>query len=94
MLSGFTDEGFSPAVGVHWISDEAVSAFAECDFDFLYVGAYFRWKFVELSTSYRFPDFAVALQISFSGAHYGASYARGFKHNSIGWNGFHLRKNI
>ena len=94
MLSGFTDEGFSPAVGVHWISDEAVSAFAECDFDFLYVGAYFRWKFVELSTSYRFPDFAVALQISFSGAHYGASYARGFKHNSIGWNGFHLRKKI
>lgn len=86
MLSGFTDEGVSPAVGVHWISDEAVSAFAEFDFDYLYVGASFRWKFVELSSSYRFPDFAVALGISFSGSHYGASYARGFKHNSIGWN--------
>lgn len=94
MLSGFMDEGVSPAVGVHWLSDEAVSAFAESDFDYLYVGASFRWKMVELCSSYRFPDFAVALQISFSGAHYGVSYARGFKHNSIGWNGVHLRKII
>lgn len=86
MLGGFTDEGILPAVGVHWISDEAVSAFAEYDFDYLYAGASFRWKFVELSSSYRFPDFAVALQISFRGTHCGASYARGFKHNSIGWN--------
>lgn len=94
MLSGFMDEGVTPAVGIHWLSDEAVSAFAECDFDYLYVGANFRWKMIELSSSYRFPDFAVALQISFSGAHYGVAYARGFKHNSIGWNGVRLRKII
>ena len=66
----------------------------ECDFDDIYVGANFRWKLAEISTSYRFPDFAVALQFSVSGAHYGASYARGFKYNSIGWNGFHLKKKI
>ena len=94
MLSGFLDEGVSPMVGGHWNTDEVVSAFMECDFDYIYVGANFRWKIAEISTSYRFPDFAVALQFSVSGAHYGASYARGFKHNSIGWNGFHLKKKI
>ena len=92
MLNGFTDEGVLPMVGVHWISDEAVSAYAESDFDYLYVSATFRWKFVEVHTSYRFPDFAVALQLSFSGAHWGASYAHGFKHNSIGWNGVHVTR--
>lgn len=92
MLSGFMDEGVTPMVGVHWITDETVSAFAECDFDYLYVGANFRWKFAEISTSYRFPDFAVALQLSFHGGRYGASYARGFKHNSLGWNGVHVSR--
>jgi len=92
LLSGFTDEGVTPVVGLHWVTEESVLAFAECDFDYLYVGASFRSKFVELCSSYRFPSFAVALQISFSGAHYGAAYARGFKHNSIGWNGVHVTR--
>ena len=92
MLSGFMDESVTPMVGVHWITDETVSAFAECDFDYLYVGANFRWKFAEISTSYRFPDFAVALQLSFHGGRYGTSYARGFKHNSLGWNGVHVSR--
>ena len=86
MMSGFVNDGVAPVVGVHWISDESVSAFAECDFDYLYVGASFRLKFVELYSSYRFPDFAVALQFSFNGNLFGGSYARGFKHNSISWN--------
>ena len=95
MLSGFTDEGvshISPVVGVHWKSDESVSTFAECDFDYLYVGASFRWKFLEVGTSYRFPDFAVAVLLSFNGSRYGVSYARGFKHNSLGWNGVHVSR--
>lgn len=95
MLSGFMDEGvshLSPIVGVHWDSDESVSAFSECDFDYLYVGASFRWKFLEVATSYRFPDFAVAVQLSFNGGRYGVSYARGFKHNSLGWNGVHVSR--
>ena len=87
MLSGFMYESVSPMVGVHWISDEAIAAYAESDFDYLYVGASFRWKLAEISTSYRFPDFAVAVQLSFNGARFGGSYARGFKHNSIAWNG-------
>ena len=92
LLSGFTDEGVTPMVGVHWMTDETISAFAECDFDYLYVGAKFRWKFAEISTSYRFPDFAVAVQLSFNVGRYGASYARGFKHNSLGWNGVHVTR--
>ena len=95
MLSGFMDEGvshLSPIVGVHWNSDESVSAFSECDFDYLYVGASFRWKFLEVATSYRFPDFAVAVLLSFNGNRYGVSYARGFKHNSLGWNGVHVSR--
>ena len=92
MLSGFTDEGVAPVLGVHWMTDETISAFAECDFDYLYVGANFRWKFVEISTSYRFPDFAVAVQLSFNAGRYGASYARGFMHNSLGWNGVHVTR--
>lgn len=92
MLSGFMDEGVSPMLGVHWISDEAIAAFAECDLNYLYVGASFRWKFVEISTSYRFPDFAVAIQCFFSSARYGVSYAHGFKHNSIAWNGVHVTR--
>ncbi len=92
MVSGFMDEGVTSILGVHWISDEAIVAFAEYDFHYLYVGANFRWKSVEIGTSYRFPNFAVAVQLSFSGSHYGASYARGFKHNSIGWNGVHVSR--
>lgn len=92
MVSGFMDEGVTSILGVHWISDEAIVAFAEYDFRYLYVGANFRWKFVEIGTSYRFPNFAVAVQLSFSGSHYGVSYARGFKHNSIGWNGVHVSR--
>ena len=92
LLSGFTDEGVAPVLGVHWMADETISAFAECDFDYLYVGANFRWKFAEISTSYRFPDFAVAVQLSLNGGRYGASYARGFKHNSLGWNGVHVTR--
>ncbi len=92
MLSGYMDNGVSPILGIHWITDETISAFVECNFDFLYVGAYFRWKFLEICTSYRFPDFAVALQFSFSWAHYGASFARGFKHNSVGWNSIHISR--
>lgn len=92
MLSGFVDEGISPMVGIHWLSDDAIKAFAECDFDYLYVGAGFRWKFIELCTSYRFPDFAVAIQLSYNASRYGVSYARGFTHNSIGWNGVHLTR--
>ncbi len=95
MLSRFMDEGVShltPIVGVHWDSDESVSAFSECDFDYLYVGASFRWKFLEVTTSYRFPDFAVAVLLSFNGNRYGVSYARGFKHNSLGWNGVHVSR--
>lgn len=94
MLRGFMDESVSPIVGVHWISDEAIAAFADCDFDYLYIGASFRWKFMEISTSYRFPDFAVALQMSFSGGPFEASYARGFKHNSIAWNGVHVMRRL
>ena len=92
MLSGYMDEGIVPIVGVHWISEESVSAFAESDFDYLYIGANFRWKFLEISTSYRFPDFAVAMQFSYNSSHYGVSYSRGFKHNSIGWNGVHVSR--
>ena len=92
LLSGFADEGVAPVLGVHWMADETISAFAECDFDYLYVGANFRWKFAEISTSYRFPDFAVAVQLSFNAGRYGASYARGFKHNSLGWNGVHVTR--
>ena len=92
MLSGFMDEGVSPIVGAHWISDDAVSAFVESDFRYLYVGACFRWKFVEMSSSYRFPDFAVVLQLSFGFGRYGISYAHGFKHNSIAWNGVHVTR--
>ena len=92
MLSGFMDEGVTSILGVHWISDEAIVAFAECDFRYLDVGANFRWKFVEIGSSYRFPNFAVAVQLSFNGSHYGVSYARGFKHNSIGWNGVHVSR--
>lgn len=92
MLSGYTDEGVSPMVGVHWISDESIAAFAECDFDYLYIGTVFRWKFAEISSSYRFPDFAVALQLSFEISRYGISFARGFKHNSIAWNGLHVTR--
>ena len=92
MLSGFMDEGVSPIVGIHWISDEAISAFAECDFDYLYVGVNYRWKFAEICTSYRFPDFAVAVQLSFNGTRFGGSYARGFMHNSIAWNGIHVTR--
>ena len=92
MLSGFTDEGVSPMVGVHWISDESVRAFAECDFDYLYVGAEFHWKYFDVCTSYRFPDFAVAVQLSFRRGHWGAAYARGFQHNSLGWNGVHVSR--
>ena len=92
LLSGFADEGVAPVLGVHWMADETISAFAECDFDYLYVGANFRWKFAEISTSYRFPNFAVAVQLSLNGGRYGASYARGFKHNSLGWNGVHVTR--
>jgi hypothetical protein len=92
MLSGYTDEGVSPVVGIHWISEESIAAFAECDFDYLYVGAKFRWKFIEISSSYRFPDFAVALQLSVKGTRFSGSYARGFKHNSIAWNGLHVTR--
>lgn len=92
MLSGFMDEGVSPMVGVHWISDESISAFIECDFDYLYVGVDFRWKFIEISSSYRFPDFAVALQLSFEMSRNGISFARGFKHNSIAWKGLHVTR--
>lgn len=92
MLEEFMDESVAPVVGIHWKSDESVSAFAESDLDYLYVGASFRWKFVEVSSSYRFPDFAVAVQFSIRGAHCGASYAHGFKHNSIGWNGVHVTR--
>ena len=92
MLCGFLDNGLSPIVGVHWLSDDAIKAFAESDFDYLYVGASFHWKFMELNTSYRFPDFAVAIQLSFGVGRYGISYARGFKHNSIGWNGVHVTR--
>ena len=92
MLNGFMDEGVTPAVGVHWISDEPISAFAECDFDYLYVGAVFRWNLLEISTSYRFPDFAFAMQFSFRWSFCGVSYARGFKHNSLGWSGIHVSR--
>ena len=92
MLSGFTDEGVSPMVGVHWISDESVRAFAECDFDYLYVGASFRWKYFDVSTSYRFPDFAVAVEFSYRWEHYGGSFAHGFQHNSLGWNGVQVSR--
>lgn len=92
MLSGFMDDGVTPAVGVHWMSDESISSFVECDFDYLYVGAGFRWKFLELWTSYRFPDFAVALQLSFRRNRYGGAYVRGFPHNSLGWNGIHVSR--
>ena len=95
MLSGFVDEDVShvsPVIGVHWNSDESVTAFVECDFDYLYVGASFRWKFLEVGTSYRFPDFAVAMQLSLRWSRYGVSYARGFKHNSLGWNGVHVSR--
>jgi len=94
LLSGYMDEGVTPMLGVHWISDESISAFAECDFDYLYVGARFRWKRLELSTSYRFPDFAVAVQLSFRRERFGVSYARGFKHNSMGWNGIHVSRRV
>ena len=90
MLFGFTDERIKPAVGVHWMSDESISAFAESDFENLYVGAGFRWNFFEICTSYRFPDFAVAVQLSFKWEKWGFSYARGFQHNSLGWNGAHI----
>ena len=92
MLSGFTDEGVSPMVGVHWISEEALRAFAESDLDYLYVGAEFRWKFMDICTSYRFPDFAVAVEFSVRWGRVGASYARGFRHNSLGWNGVHVSR--
>ena len=92
MLSGWADEGPKPIVGIHWFSDESVSAFAEFDFDNLYVGTGFRWQFIDISTSYRFPDFAVALAFSFRWSSYGVSYARGFLHNSLGWNGVHVSR--
>lgn len=92
MLSGFLDEGVMPAVGVHWMSNESISSFLESDFDYLYVGAGFRWKSLELWTSYRFPDFAVALQLSFKRNRYGGAYMRGFPHNSLGWNGIHVSR--
>ena len=94
MMSFFTDEGANGVVGAHWISDESVSAFAEYDFDYLYVGAVFRWKFLEICSSYRFPDFAVAVELSVSWGRVGASYARGFKHNSLGWNGVHISRRM
>ena len=56
MLSGFLDEGVSPVVGIHWISDESISAFVESDFDYLHVGANFRWKYFEIGTL-SFPGF-------------------------------------
>jgi hypothetical protein len=92
LLSGFLDEGVSPTVGVHWDSDDAIAAFAESDFDYLYVGAVFRWKFLDFVTCYRFPDFAVAIQLSVRCGRFGASYARGFHHNSLGWNGVHVSR--
>jgi hypothetical protein len=92
MLSGFMDEGVSPTVGVHWDSDDAIATFAESDFDYLYVGADFRWKFLDVVTCYRFPDFAVAIQLSVRWGRLGASYARGFHHNSLGWNGVHVSR--
>ena len=90
MLVGWAGETPTPALGIHWISDESIAAFAETDFQNLYVGADFRWNFFEISTSYRFPDFAVAVQLSFSFEKVGFSFLRGFQHNSLGWNGVHI----
>ena len=92
MLSGFLDEGVSPVVGIHWISDESISAFVESDFDYLHVGAVFRWKYFDMTTCYRFPDFAVAVQLSVRWGRFGASYERGFHHNTLGWNGVHVSR--
>lgn len=53
-----------------------------------------RWKFLELRTAYVFPDFGVALEMSFSFGLFDIEPHYSFSSEKIGWFGIGLRKRI
>ncbi len=94
MLDGFTDSRLDGNVGIFWEGGENARLFAESGFEKLALGFDFLWKNFSLKTSYRFPDFAVAVSVNVALGAYGIFYAHGFAANSLGWNGLGVCRRV
>lgn len=62
---GYTGDFPDIRGGVHWLPRGSFSAFAESDGEYVWFGNGVRFRYGEVHVSYRFPDFAVTVEVSF-----------------------------
>lgn len=97
MLSGWIDSPWSEmdyAVGARFQVKERFSGFVEWNGASFDVGSAVRFAYLEIRSSYRFPDFGIALSILFCLDGWAAEGVYGSKTSNWDWFGFSVSKKI
>ena len=97
MLSGWTDIPWSEmeyAVGAAFNANDRFSGFIEWNGESVDVGSSVRFEYVEIRSSYRFPDFGLALSLSFCLGGASAEGVYGSRSSNWNWFGFSLSKKL
>ncbi|MCF0215284.1 MAG: hypothetical protein HUK21_02290 [Fibrobacteraceae bacterium] len=89
-IFGFVDEGVEFRVGAHWYVKRRFHAFGEYDGSGFEIGNGVVWKFLEVHSRVRFPEFGVALMVAlrWNSLDFGGLY--GFNSSHWAWKGLHL----